>query len=58
MRQKKSQSREARQEEESMKKSEFVIAGGGLAAARAIKLIAEHAPMDALERELVGGRSR
>ena len=41
-----------------MKKFEFVIAGGGLAAARAIKLIAEHAPMDALQRELVGGRSQ
>jgi hypothetical protein len=41
-----------------MKKFEFVIAGGGQAAARPIKLIAERAPMDALERELVGGRSR
>jgi hypothetical protein len=41
-----------------MKNFEFVTAGGGLAAARAIKLIAEHAPMDALERKPVGGRSR
>jgi hypothetical protein len=41
-----------------MKKFEFVIAGCGLAAARAIKLIVEHAPMDALEPELVGGTSR
>jgi hypothetical protein len=41
-----------------MTKSEFVIADGGLAAARAIKLIVEHAPMDVLERELIGGRSR
>jgi hypothetical protein len=41
-----------------MKKSEFVIAGGGLAAARAIKLVIEHAPVDVLKREFVGGRSR
>ena len=41
-----------------MKKSEFVIAGTGLAASRAIKLIAEYAPMDALGREPVGGRPR
>ena len=57
-----------------MKKLELVIAGGGLTAARAIisyresvgggveallkDLIAEHPPMDTLERELVGGRSR
>jgi len=86
----------ARQEEDPMKKFELVIAGGGLAAARAIKSyresgggqiaflpkesdlpyhrpalskrylrdetadtpFAEDAPMDALERELVGGRSQ
>ena len=86
--------REARQEEETMKNFELVIAGGGVTAGRPIRsyressgrgwiallskesdlpyhgpalskrylrgkdLIAEHAPIDSLERELVGGRSR
>jgi hypothetical protein len=53
-----SQSRERARRRKPMKKFELVITGGGLAAARAINLIAEHAPMDALGRELVGGRSR